>query len=130
MAHAQRGDARDFARDVARLVDPTRDYDHGYRGDGENRGRIELDRLNGDIARLRRELGNTPDGRIRSRYRELRQQAERLNFDFNRGRIRSWEVRRRADEIRSQLYDLRRAANSRYGDRDRDRDRDRSRGRR
>lgn len=109
-ASAQRYDAR---IDVARTVDPEREFRRG--GDWGRRTRAELDRLEYEVRQVRAEIGNLRDGRIRERFHRVRRATDRLNYAFDRGMARGWEVRRRADEIRAELWAIRRELRARYG---------------
>lgn len=108
-ASAQRYDAR---IDVPAVVNADRDYDRdrGFRGGGdwERRVREDLARLNGEIAQMRREIGDSRNGRIRDRFHAIRERADRLNATFAQHRMRGDEVRRRIGDIRGQLDALRR----------------------
>jgi len=112
---AQRYDAR---IDVPRIVNPERYNERDLRGgDWGRRARSEIDRLNGEVAQVRREIGNNRNPRILERFRRVRIATERLNYAFQRRAIRGWEVRRRADEIRGELDRVRRELRGRYGER-------------
>jgi hypothetical protein len=117
-ASAQRYDPR---VDVSRLaVDEARVYRGGHderdwRG-GEGRAIAELERLNAEVRQVRALIGDSRSvsQRIRDRYRRVKESTESLNYQFRRGNIRGWEVRRRAEEIRLDLERIRRELRTRH----------------
>ncbi|MDQ2919522.1 MAG: hypothetical protein M3R10_06560 [Verrucomicrobiota bacterium] len=106
-ASAQRDEARvDSARAA---IDETRQYrgDSEFRADRDfQRGRVRADyainRLNRDVRDLRYELRNARTGqRIRDRFERLKGDTDRLTALYRRNRLRSWEVIRRAEDLRA-----------------------------
>ena len=108
----RRVDAARFAADEGR----TYRTDNWNRGDGDSRAANDLDRLNREVRAVRSAIENSrsPGRRIRDRFHRVVQETDRLNAQFRRGNIRGWEVRRRADEIRSDLDRIRRDLRGRH----------------
>ena len=104
----EQGDYRD-ARD--------RDYrDERYiRDDRDGRSRAEVERLNREVRLVRLEIGNSRDRRIRSMFDRVVRATDRLTYQARGGNMRGWEVRRRADDIRAELYRVQRELRMRGG---------------
>lgn len=95
-----------------------RDYrDRDYRDDRPDRSRYEIERLNGEVRQVRLEIGNSGDRRIRYMFSRVVRATDRLTYEARRGDMRGWEVRRRAEEIRSDLYRVQRELRMRRDDR-------------
>lgn len=92
-------------------------------GRGEGRAGYEIERLRGEVRQVRLEIGGSQDRRIRYQFSRVLRATEQLNSEYRRGTIRGWEVRRRAEEIRADLYRVQREVRERGG-RGRDRDHD------
>jgi hypothetical protein len=94
--------------DLGRGRNDDRDFDRD-RGRG-GRAAYDLDRLNREVRLVREEIRDAGGGgrRVRAMYSQVLRSTDRLNFEFRRGAIRGWEVRRRADDIRGRLGVIRR----------------------
>ncbi len=105
--------------DVPAIVNADRYYDRELRGDDDwqRHLRSELERLNSEVAQVRREIGGSRDGHIRERFHGIVRSTERLNAGYEQRRIRGSEVRRRVEEIRSELDGVRRELRDRSGGR-------------
>ncbi|MFL6540827.1 MAG: hypothetical protein ACJ8HU_08695 [Chthoniobacterales bacterium] len=110
LASAQRYDRR---VDVPEIVNADRDYRSERGGDWERRVREDLNQLNADVARTRSEIGDSRNGWMRDRFHSIRERTDRLNAAWSQRRISGWEARRRIDDIRGQLSDLRGAMHRR-----------------
>ena len=108
----RRVDVARVAADEARAYRPDQDY--WNRGDGYRRAAYDLERLNREVRAVRLEIGDSRRRHIRDRFHRVVRATEYLNAQFRRGNIRSWEVRRRADEIRGELEPIRRQLRRRY----------------
>lgn len=100
------------------IVDPDDRRDGRDLRDGrDGRASGEIDRLMREVYQLRREIGDSRDRRIRARFHNVIESSERLRSSYQRGRIRGWEVRRRGDEIRSEMFRIRQEMRARFGGR-------------
>ncbi len=112
-AAAQRYDTR---RDVPAIINADRARNGEYRGEEwEQRSRLELDRLNADVADLRREIGGLRDNRIRDRFHNVRRATDQLNYAINHHELRGGEARKRIQRIRGELDEVRSQLRARYG---------------
>jgi Ni/Co efflux regulator RcnB len=91
-------------------LDRGRDWDRDRDRDRGGRSAYDLDRLNREVRIMREEIRAAGGGgrRVRAMYSQVLRSTDRLNFEYRRGAIRGWEVRRRGDEIRSRLSVIRR----------------------
>src|SRR4051812_12466749 len=94
--------------DVPAIVNADRDYRSDRGHDWDRRVRDDLNQLNADIARTRYEIGDSRNPWVRDRFHSIRERADRLNAAWSQRRMNGWEARRRMDDIRAQLSDLRR----------------------
>jgi hypothetical protein len=99
-------------------------YDRdGYDRDGEFRGRgdwrggrrdarigFEIERLYRDVLDVREEIRNMGGGgrRIRAQFHRVIRPTEILRERYRRGAISGWEARRMVEELRSDLWQVRR----------------------
>ncbi len=86
-----------------------------YRGDRDGRANGEIDRLMREVYQVRAEIGNSRNQRIRARFHSALESAVSLRSAYQRKRIRGWEVRRRADDIRAELSQIRQELRVRSG---------------
>ncbi len=103
-----RVDAARFAEDQNRMYRG----DNEYRDDrefGRNNARAgwEIDKLNSEVRRLQYEIRGIRSDRLRARFDRLHQETDRLTALYRRNRIRSWEARRRAEDLRGDAARLR-----------------------
>jgi hypothetical protein len=98
----------DRRNEVPPIVNADRDYRSDRGHDWDRRVRDDLNQLNADIARTRNEIGNSRNSWVRDRFHNIRERADRLNAAWSQRRMNGWEARRRIDDIRAQLSDLRR----------------------
>jgi hypothetical protein len=89
--------------------------EHGRGGMHDNRVRYEIDRLNGDVARLRSDMRYVRNGRLVAEFDRVSRMADSLNRQYRRGYISGWEARRRADEIRARVHRIERQLPARPG---------------
>ena len=80
----------------------------GYRGDP--RLGYDLERLNREVREVRFEIrAYRGEGRrIRYRFDRVQRATERLNFEYERRLGSPWQLRRRIEQVRAELYDIRR----------------------
>lgn len=80
----------------------------GGRG-GDRRVGYELDRLNRDIQQVRYEIRafRGEGRRIRFRFDRVLRAADRVNYDYNRRLAPPYEIRRRIEQLRAELYAIR-----------------------
>ena len=94
------------------------------RGWGRGRGAIaqDLHRLNREVRQMSFEIRSAGGGspRVRAMFRDVQRGTDRLNGQFERRSRAPWEIRRRADELRGFMQQIRREL--RYGGVRRDRD--------
>ena len=99
-----------FAADASaqRLIVETPGPRVGFRGD--RRVGYELAQMNREVRQVRFELRafRGEGRRVRIRFARAERAADRLNYEYDR-RLRSpWELRRRAEQVRAELHDIRR----------------------
>lgn len=111
IASAQHYDRR---VDVPEIVNADRDYRGERGGDWERRVREDLNQMNAEIGRTRAEIGYSRNEWVRGRFHDIRERADRLNAAWSQRRINGWEARRRINDIRVQLSDLRRDMQRRH----------------
>jgi hypothetical protein len=72
--------------------------------------------LNREVREVRAAIGDSRHAgqRIRDRFHRVLRATDNLNDQFRRGSIRGSEVRRRADEIRGDLENIRRDLRGRH----------------
>ena len=70
----------------------------------------DLRRLNREVQIVRHEIRSAglAGRRVRGDFFRVMRATERLNEQYRRGDARGWEIRRRADGIRSELHQIRR----------------------
>ena len=80
----------------------------GERG-GDRRVGYDLARLNREVRQLRFEIrAYRGEGRrIRWRYERVERAAERLSYEYDRRISSPWQIRRRIEQLRSEIYDIR-----------------------
>jgi hypothetical protein len=113
-ASAQRYDERPLIE--ARVDGPRISIGRGDddRGGGWGRGRAavahDLNRLNREVRQVSHEIRAAGGGgpRVRVMFRDVVRRTERLNDRFERRAGNPWEIRRRAEELRDQLQEIRR----------------------
>lgn len=116
-ASAQRYDDR---ATISVPIPGVRIEERGRDGRGEARAGYEIERLRGEVRQVRLEIGGSQDRRIRYQFSRVLRATEQLNSEYRRGTIRGWEVRRRAEEIRADLYRVQREVRERGRNRDHD----------
>ena len=81
----------------------------GGRG-GDRRVGYDLARLNREIRQARFEVRafRGEGRRIRYRLARVERAADRLNYEYDRRMSSPWQVRRRIEQVRAELYDIRR----------------------
>ena len=98
-------------------------------GRGDRRVGYDLDRLNREVRQLRFEIRRSAGGRRAwYRFERVQRSAERLNYEYDRRVSSPWQIRRRIEQVRAEIYDIRedlrnRGDRSRYYEDDRGRDR-------
>ena len=80
----------------------------GGRG-GDRRVGYDLDRLNRDVRQVRFEIrAYRGEGRrIRWRFDRVLRATDRLNYEYERRISSPWQIRRRIDQVRAELYEIR-----------------------
>ena len=87
----------------------------GERG-GDRRVAYDLERLNREIRQLRNEVrGHRGGRRMWLRYERVQRAAERLNYEYDRRMSSPGQVRRRIDQVRAEIYDIRQDLRDRGG---------------
>lgn len=79
-------------------------------GRGDRRVGYELQQMNREVRQVGFEIRafRGEGRRIRYRFDRASRAADRVNYEYNR-RLRSpWEIRRRIDQVRAELNDIRR----------------------
>jgi hypothetical protein len=100
----------------------------GDRG-GDRRVGYDLDRLNREVRQLRVEIRRYEGGRRAVyRFERVQRAAERLSYEYDRRMSSPWQTRRRIEQVRAEISDIRedlrnRAERRGYGEDDRPRDR-------
>ena len=86
---------------------------------GDRRIGYDLDRLNREVRQLRYEIRRHSGGRRAwYRFERVQRSAERLNYEYDRRISSPWQIRRRIEQVRAEIYDLREDLRTR-GDRPR-----------
>ena len=80
----------------------------GGRG-GDRRVGYEIDRLNRDIQQVRAEIRvyGGEGRRIRYRFDRVLRGADRVNYEYSRRLVPPFEIRRRVEQLRGELYAIR-----------------------
>ncbi len=120
-----------FASDAAaqRIVVETPGGRLGVGPGGDRRVAYDLDRLNREVRQLRFEIRRLSGGRRAwYRFERVQRAAERLNYEYDRRISSPWQIRRRIEQVRAEIYDIRqdlrdRAGRRGYDEDDRGRDR-------
>ena len=104
---AQRTDAR---LDTAQIVNESRDYHHNdWQGGRDRRLGADIDRLNRRLQDVRYDLRRYNASRwLRNDFYRVEQRINRLTAEYRRGLRNRWELSRRAEELRSDLYRIQR----------------------
>jgi hypothetical protein len=114
-----------FASDAAaqRIVVQTPGARLGLGGD--RRVGYDLDRLNREVRQVRFEIRSfRGEGRrIRWRFDRVLRATDRLNYEYDRRLAPPWQIRRRIEQVRGELYEIREDLRYR-GDRRFERERD------
>lgn len=101
-----------FASDAVaqRIVVDTPGARIGIRDRGDRRVGYELDRLNREVRQTRFEIRafRGEGRRIRFRFERVERAADRLNYEYDRRLAPPWQIRRRVEQLRAELYDIRR----------------------
>jgi hypothetical protein len=98
---------RDYYNDRDREYD-RRDRD-GWRGRRDARVGFEIERLYRDVLDTRNEILASGGGRrIRAQFHRVIRPTEILRQRYRRGAISGWEARRMVEELRSDLWQVRR----------------------
>ncbi len=103
-AFARENAAHDPRIDIPRLVNP----DRGLRDDWQLQNRVALDELNRDVRRLRAEVSDLRDRRIRARFHETMRATDRLNADYASHRVVGAFVERQARALQGEVEAIRR----------------------
>ena len=75
---------------------------------GDRRVGYDLERLNHEVRQLRNELRSHRGGRrMWHRYERVQRASERLNYEYDRRVSSPWQIRRRIDQVRAEIYDIR-----------------------
>ena len=75
---------------------------------GDRRIGYDLERLNREVRQLRYELRAYRGGRrMWYRYERVERASERLNYQYDRRVSSPWQIRRRIDQVRAEIYDIR-----------------------
>ena len=83
---------------------------------GDRRVGYDLDRLNREVRQLRNEVrGHRGGRRMWLRYERVQRAAERLNYEYDRRMSSPGQVRRRIDQVRAEIYDIRQDLRDRGG---------------
>ena len=80
----------------------------GDRG-GDRRVGYDLDRLNRELRQLQFEIrAYRGEGRrIRWRFDRVQRAADRLNYEYQRRISSPWQIRRRIEQVRAEIHDIR-----------------------
>ena len=76
---------------------------------GGGRAAYDLDRLNREVRQVRYEIrAYRGEGRrIWARYGQVQRAADRLNYEFDRRLSPPWQIRRRIEQVRAEIYAIR-----------------------
>ena len=93
-----------------RIVVETPGARFGVRHPGDRRVAYDLERLNREIRQARFEVRafRGEGRRIRFRLERVERAAGRLNYEYDRRLSSPWQIRRRVDQLRAELEDIRR----------------------
>ena len=79
----------------------------GDRG-GDRRVGYDLDRLNREVRQLRFEIRRSSGGRRAwSRFERVQRATERLTYEYERRAASPWQIRRRIEQVRAEIYEIR-----------------------
>ena len=80
----------------------------GGRG-GDRRVGYDLDRLNREVRQVRFEIRafRGEGRRLRWRFDRVQRATDRLNYEYERRVSSPWQIRRRIDQVRAELYEIR-----------------------
>jgi hypothetical protein len=94
----------------------------GDRG-GDRRVGYDLDRLNREVRQLRYEIRRSDGGRRAwYRFERVQRATERLTYEYDRRAASPWQIRRRIEQVRAEIYDIREDLRNRAGRRGYDED--------
>ncbi|HSH39330.1 MAG TPA: hypothetical protein VK993_11135 [Chthoniobacterales bacterium] len=100
-----------FAADASaqRIIVETPGARLGVGERGDRRVGYDLDRLNREVRQLRFEIrAYRGEGRrIRWRYDRVQRVTDRLNYEYQRRISSPWQIRRRIQQVRAEIYDIR-----------------------
>ena len=99
-----------FASDASaqRIVVETPGARLGIGPGGDRRIGYDLDRLNREVRQLRVEIRRHGGGRRAwYRFERVQRSAERLNYEYDRRMSSPWQVRRRIEQVRAEIYNIR-----------------------
>ena len=83
---------------------------------GDRRIGNDLERLNREVRQLRHELRSFRGGRrMWFRYERVQRSAERLNYEYDRRVSSPWQIRRRIEQVRAEIYAIREELRDRGG---------------
>ena len=121
-----------FASDASaqRIVVETPGGRLGIGSGGDRRVGYDLERLNREVRQLRFEIRRYGGRRAAYRYERVQRSTDRLNYEYQRRVSSPWQIRRRIEQVRAEIYEIREDLRNR-GDRSRyyeDEDRSRYQG--
>ena len=77
-------------------------------GRGDRRVGYDLDRLNREVRQLRFEIRRASGGRRAwGRFERVQRASERLNYEYERRVSSPWQIRRRIEQVRAEIYEIR-----------------------
>ena len=79
----------------------------GIRHAGDWRAANSLNHLNRELREVQLMVDRGGGARARSRLARIARLTDRLNYDYNRRRTRSWTIHHRAEALRSQIRAIR-----------------------
>ncbi len=104
-AAAQRFDRRS---EIPAIINAGREDRQERGGDWQRRARFEIVQLQREVRQVRLEIGDSRNRNLRERFGRIVRSADYLEAAYERGRVRGWEVRQRAEALRSELDGIRR----------------------